>query len=104
MDGLGQWDLYLVDYDFLFPVFDSGLCLNIVCSPTFAYVLAFSPSSMDTSFYLIYITKYPTELLFVSTNLQFFLFFMSYYKIIKFHDKFYHSEGISALKPNLCIR
>ncbi|KAM7317746.1 hypothetical protein ACRRTK_022483 [Alexandromys fortis] len=40
------------------------MCLNIVCSPTFAHVLVFSPSSMDTSFYLIYITKYPTELLF----------------------------------------
>lgn len=106
-DGLGQWDLYWVDYDFLFPVFDSGICLNIVCSTTFAYVLVFSPSSMDISFYFIYITKYPTELLF-KLSLQIFQFFLvlflvSYYKIIKFHEKFYHSGGISALKPNLCI-
>lgn len=96
-----------VDYDFLFPVFDSGICLNIVCSTTFAYVLVFSPSSMDISFYFIYITKYPTELLF-KLSLQIFQFFLvlflvSYYKIIKFHEKFYHSGGISALKPNLCI-
>lgn len=67
-----------VDYDFLFPVFDSGICLNIVCSTTFVYVLVFSPSSMDISFYFIYITKYPTELLF-KLSLQIFQFFFWFY-------------------------